>query len=346
MEFASALLNWYDLNARSLPWRGSHDPYIIWVSEIIFQQTRIEQGTGYFLRFIDRFPTLVSLAAAGEDEVLLLWQGLGYYSRARNMLFTARHVRDNFGGKFPHEFDTIKKLKGIGDYTASCISSICFGQIHAAVDGNVYRVLSRLFAERMPIGSPAGKTHFKMLAQQLISPDRPGDFNEAMMDLGATVCKPRSPDCAICPVSTICKAKERNIQAELPVRSPAVKKSGAVMNYLLINQGNNIVIQKRSGKGIWNGLYELPVIPGDLEPADLAAEFLERYGFEVNGLAELRRVKHLLTHAELDIRFYSVESGITGRTSDKELLSVPAAKIGQYPFPKPLVDFLGSLDEE
>jgi len=188
LNLASLLLTWYDQNGRTLPWRGSRDPYIIWVSEIIFQQTRIEQGTGYFLRFADRFPTLDSLAGAEEDEVLRLWQGLGYYSRARNLLFTARYIRENLDGKFPEDFNTIKKLKGIGDYTASCIASICFGQTHAAVDGNVYRVLSRLFADSMSIDTQAGKLHFKKLAQQLISRERPGDFNEALMDLGATVC--------------------------------------------------------------------------------------------------------------------------------------------------------------
>ncbi len=341
MDIASLLLTWYDRNGRTLPWRGSRDPYIIWVSEIIFQQTRIEQGTGYFLRFADRFPTLSSLAAAEEDEVLRLWQGLGYYSRARNLLFTARYIQENLGGRFPEDFDSIKKLKGIGDYTASCIASICFGQPHAAVDGNVYRVLSRFYTDAMPIDTQSGKLHFKKLAQQLISRERPGDFNEALMDLGATVCKPRSPSCPICPVNSLCLAYEKKIQMEFPVKAPAVKRSGAVINYLLINPENHIMINKRKGKGIWKGLYELPMIPGELEPADIAAECLELYGLKIDSLTEIRRVKHLLTHTELDIRFFSAHTD----QADNHLLTVPVEKITKYPFPKPLVDFLHSIED-
>jgi len=341
-EISSELLSWYDGNRRSLPWRGSRDPYIIWVSEIIFQQTRIEQGTGYFLRFVDHFPTLASLAAAGEDDVLRLWQGLGYYSRARNLLFTARFIRDNLGGRFPKDFESIKQLKGIGDYTASCIASICFGEKQAAVDGNVYRVLSRLSADPVPIDSHAGKLHFKKMAQQLISPLRPGDFNEAMMDLGATVCKPRSPSCADCPFYGDCQARAESIQMKFPVKGKSPKRSGSILNYILINPGNQIVIRKRQGSGIWKGLYELPQIPGEMEPLNLVAECLETYGLKIDSLAEIRRVKHLLTHTELDIRFYLAQTGRVDLQTDKLLLSVPAGDISSYPFPKPLVDFLKS----
>jgi A/G-specific adenine glycosylase len=343
LEFSSSLLAWYDQNARFLPWRGSEDPYIIWVSEIIFQQTRIGQGTDYFLRFVGRFPSLASLAAASEDEVLRLWQGLGYYSRARNMLFTARYILENHNGNFPVEFEMIKKLKGIGDYTASCIASICFGQVQAAVDGNVYRVLSRVYAESKPIDSPAGKTRFKSLAQQLISSERPGDFNEAMMDLGATICKPRSPLCSKCPVSFLCVAYERGIQNDFPVKAPAVKRSGKVINYLLINPDNVILIKKRKGKGIWKGLYELPMIPGEFETSDLVAECQELYGLSLTSMQEIRRVRHILTHADLDIRFYSAETISASRPND-ELLRISLSEINNYPFPKPLVDFLKSLE--
>ena len=346
MELASVLLSWYDQNRRSLPWRGSRDPYIIWVSEIIFQQTRIEQGTGYFLRFVDRFPSLASLAAANEEDVLRLWQGLGYYARARNLLFTAQYIRENLKGRFPGDFDSVKKLKGIGDYTASCIASICFGQVHAAVDGNVYRVLSRLFADTMPIDTQAGKLHFKKWAQQLISHERPGDFNEALMDLGATVCKPRSPSCTICPLRGFCQAYEKKIQMEFPVKAPAMKRSVSVINYLLINPVNHIVIRKRQGKGIWKGLYELPMISGDLGPLNLAAECLELYGLKVDSLTEIRRVKHLLTHAELDIRFHLAQTETVNNQTDNNFLSVPVGEIAQYPFPKPLVDFLRSIEED
>lgn len=340
MDFASVLLNWYRENGRVLPWRGSHDPYLIWVSEVIFQQTRIEQGTGYFLRFTARFSTIVDLAEAEEDEVLKLWQGLGYYSRARNMHYTARHICENYEGKFPRDFGTILKLKGIGDYTASCISSICFGEPHAAVDGNVYRVLSRFYADNTSIDGPSGKSHFKRIAQELISRERPGDFNEALMDLGATVCKPRSPLCKICPLNLLCKAYPRNLQAEFPVKALALKRTAMVINYLLVNSNDQILIQKRTGKGIWKGLYELPMISGDLGKLDLVAEYEEKYGLKMDNLKEVSRVKQNLTHAELDIRFYSAPNAEVKPDRISSLLTIPVGKIENYPFPKPLVDFL------
>jgi A/G-specific adenine glycosylase len=345
LEIALPLLTWYDQNSRTLPWRGSRDPYIVWVSEIIFQQTRIDQGTGYFLRFTGRYPTLVSLALAHEDEVLRLWQGLGYYSRARNMLHTAHYLLENHEGRFPEDFRSIMGLKGIGDYTASCIASICFGQPHAAVDGNVYRVLSRLFADTMPIDSQAGKHHFKRLAQELISQDRPGDFNEAMMDLGAMVCKPRSPSCSICPVSSYCKANEQNSQVQFPVKSPSRKRSKLIINYLFINPSDHIVVQKRKGNGIWKGLYELPMIAGELEPENIAAESLELYGLKVDTPIEIRRVKHFLSHVDLDIRFYKARLKTANIKDKGTFLLIPVSSIAQYPFPKPLVDFLDSVDQ-
>lgn len=346
METTSAVLYWYDRNRRTLPWRGSRDPYIIWISEIIFQQTRIEQGTGYYLRFVERFPTLAILAQASEDEVLMLWQGLGYYSRARNILFTARYIMENHGGIFPEDFSSIIKLKGVGDYTASCIASISFGQVHAAVDGNVHRVLSRLFADPTPIDTQSGKSHFKKIAQQLISRDRPGDFNEAMMDLGALICKPRSPSCNICPVNGVCMANEIGNQQDFPVKPAAMKKSGSVLNYLLINPENHILIRKRQGNGIWKGLYELPMIPGELDSQDIAAECLELYGMKVGRVVEISRVQHILTHTKLDIRFFSAQPEEPGSRKHHELISVPVNKIREYPFPKPLVDFLGPIADE
>lgn len=344
MNFPSLLLTWFDQNKRALPWRGSKDPYVIWISEIIFQQTRIEQGTGYYLRFVDRFPTIDSLAAAGEDEVLRLWQGLGYYSRARNLLFTARDIRDHHQGKFPQDFNSIRKLKGIGDYTASCIASICFSQPHAAVDGNVYRVLSRCYADNTPIDTQAGKLLFKKLAQTLISRERPGDFNEAIMDLGAMICKPRNPLCAACPLKGLCKANEKNIPMDFPVKSPSLKRSVRVLNYLLINSDYHVIIRKREGKGIWKGLYELPLVTGEMNLSEIKAEYLKQHGLHVDRLTEIKRVKQLLTHAELDIRFYATDAGV-GVSIDENLLSVPVENISQYPFPKPLVDFLSGLDE-
>jgi A/G-specific adenine glycosylase len=342
LDITSALLDWYDRNRRELPWRGSRDPYLIWVSEIIFQQTRIGQGTSYYLRFTGRFPNLRSLADANEDEVLRIWQGLGYYSRARNMLFTARYIRDELDGRFPSDFEGILALRGIGDYTASCIASICFGQVHAAVDGNVYRVLSRLNAESTPIDTPAGRKRFKELAGTLISHDRPGDFNEAMMDLGATVCQPRAPKCGECPLKGGCLAFELGKPADYPVKSQAMRKGRSIMNYLLVESGDRLYIRKRDGEGIWKGLYELPRIDGEQDPDSLAGECHQYYGLKIEPPEEILRVKHILSHRDLDIRFYKAKTGNLNPLPVCDLIPVAGTDISSYPFPKPLVDFLKS----
>ncbi len=323
MQIGLQLLEWYDINRRSLPWRGSRDPYVIWISEIIFQQTRIGQGTSYFLRFIERFPDIRSLAEAEEDEVLRLWQGLGYYSRARNLMTTARNIQADYAGQFPSDFKQISELKGIGDYTASCITSICYRMPHAAVDGNVYRVLSRLYADLTVINSGAGKKRFKALAQSLITPQRPGDFNEAMMDLGAMVCTPRSPLCQECPLSTLCQAFASGTQSSFPVKTVARSRSVRLMEYVLIQSDNRLLVRKRTGSGIWKGLYELPA------PAPGAP-----------GLPEISRIVHPLSHADLDIRFYSTGENEPDVAADQDLIWIGLKEISQYPFPKPLADFL------
>lgn len=323
MQIGPPLLGWYDQHRRSLPWRGSREPYVIWISEIIFQQTRIGQGTSYFLRFIGRFPDILSLARAEEDEVLRLWQGLGYYSRARNLMVTARKIREEYNGKFPSDFKLISALKGIGDYTASCITSICFGLPHAAVDGNVYRVLSRLYADSTAINSGAGKKRFKELAQSLITPERPGDFNEAMMDLGAMVCTPRSPNCNECPLSGLCKANASGCQSYFPVKKVARDRSRRLMEYVLVQSGEKILVRKRTGSGIWKGLYELP------SPVS-----------GTSGLPEISRIIHPLSHADLDIRFYNAVEAGTDIAADPDLIWIGIDEISSYPFPKPLADFL------
>jgi len=336
--FSLLLLSWYDHHARVLPWRGSKNPYLIWVSEIIFQQTRIEQGLDYYLRFVERFPTLASLAAAEEDEVLRLWQGLGYYSRAHHLLMTARSIQDRFAGCFPEDFQEVSRLKGIGDYTASCITSICFGQTQAAVDGNVLRVLSRFFADPTPIDSQMGRKHFKKIAQQLISSQRPGDFNEALMDLGATVCKPRNPSCCNCPLKDRCAACKISQQMLYPVKPPAIKKKRIVLNYLLMGQKGLFLIRKRPEKGIWKGLYELPLILGEPDLKELVEAFIREYHFNLEQITELRRIRHKLTHAELDIRFYQADA--MPEILAKNLLIISLSEIDDYPFPKPIADFL------
>ncbi len=320
-SFAGLLLAWYDLNKRSLPWRGSKDPYKIWISEIIFQQTRIGQGTSYYLRFIDLFPDIQSLAEATENQVLSAWQGLGYYSRARNLLYSARLIMEKHGGIFPVFFDEISALKGVGDYTASCIASICYKQVEAAVDGNVYRVLSRMCADYTPINTGPARKRFRTFAQNLIDPERPGDFNEAMMDLGSMICTPRSPKCSICPVSALCKAFALEVQAELPVKTPSRKRSVREIDYLLVESAGQLLIKKRMGTGIWQGLYDLPESRGRNE--DL-----------------IKKILHPLSHVDLSISFYKPSEEALRLAEEPECIWIPKEKISQYPFPKPLADFL------
>ncbi|HBB91897.1 MAG: A/G-specific adenine glycosylase [Bacteroidetes bacterium GWF2_49_14] len=320
-SFAGLLLAWYDLNKRSLPWRGSKDPYRIWISEIIFQQTRIGQGTSYYLRFIDLFPDIQSLAEADEDQVLGAWQGLGYYSRARNLLYTARLIMEKHAGVFPVDFHEIAASKGVGNYTASCIASICYGQVEAAVDGNVYRVLSRMYADFTPVNSGPARKRFRAFAQDLIDPERPGDFNEAMMDLGSMLCTPRSPKCNQCPVRESCKAFALGVQTELPVKTLSQKRSLREINYLLVESAGQLLIKKRKGPGIWQGLYDLPESLGRNE--DL-----------------IKKIMHPLSHVDLSISFYKPREDAVRLAEEPECIWIPKEKISQYPFPKPLADFL------
>ncbi len=251
------VLNWYRENRRDLPWRSSRDPYIIWVSEIIFQQTRIEQGLNYYTRFVERFPNIESLAQASEQEVLTQWQGLGYYNRAKNLHQTARRIYFDFEGVFPSTFEALLDLKGIGDYTASMIASVCYESPSAAVDGNVYRVLSRLNNDATAIDTNLGKKHFKQLAQQLLDPQFPGDFNQGLMELGALICKPKDPQCHSCPVQSHCRALANHSQTHLPIKSPKKPVSALHMNYLFIHHSDGFYIQQRPRTGIWPGMWEL-----------------------------------------------------------------------------------------
>ena len=259
--FATTLLRWYDtVEHRYMPWRGEGDPYLVWLSEVIMQQTRVEQGMPYFLKFKEQYPTVQQLADAPIDEVMRHWQGLGYYSRARNLHHAAKYVANDLQGQFPTSYAEIKKLKGVGPYTAAAIASMVFGEVQAAVDGNVIRVLARMFGIETPYDTTAGKREIETLAQQLISPHEPGLFNQAMMDFGATVCKPQQPVCEACPFSHRCIAYQQNRQVELPIRSKRLIKKERFFYYLLLCNSKEIIITKRNADDIWQGLYELPML--------------------------------------------------------------------------------------
>lgn len=260
MKFSNQLVLWYLHNKRSLPWRRTNNPYYIWLSEIILQQTRVDQGTAYYLKFVKQFPTVQQLALSSEEEILKLWQGLGYYSRARNLHYSAKYIVDELQGEFPKTYNDIIKLKGVGDYTASAIASICFNEPTAVVDGNVYRVLSRYFGIRTPINSSKGIKEFKSLAQELLNNEDTGTHNQAIMEFGAKMCKPQNPDCNICPLSSSCVSLEKGLIKELPVKEKKIKIRKRYFNYLVIHSSNNFTKMEKREKGIWMNLYEFPLI--------------------------------------------------------------------------------------
>ena len=293
-DFTTALLQWFAQYGRELPWRGITDPYGIWVSEVILQQTRIEQGRDYWLRFIERFPTVEALAAASEDEVLLQWQGLGYYSRARNMHAAARQIVAR--GGFPRTIEGLRALKGVGDYTAAAVGSMAFGLPAAAVDGNVYRVLARHYGIDVPINTTRGKHTFEALARELLPHDKASAFNQAMMDFGATWCIPRSPRCIDCPVAGTCDALHTGRVESLPVKEKKLKVKERRFSYIYIRHEGKTALRRRPAGDIWQGLWE-PLFIEDAPLPDL--------GCPVTLLAS--GVKHVLTHRVLLADFYLAE---------------------------------------
>ena len=311
--FADRLLVWYDQHGRKLPWRKTQDPYCIWISEIILQQTRVNQGYDYYLRFIDRFPTIAQLASASEDEVLQQWQGLGYYSRARNLHKTAQLVMSRFGGVFPSTYEDILSLKGIGSYTAAAIASFAFDLPYAVVDGNVLRVFSRIYGIADPVDGVQGRKKIEQIASESISPSRPADYNQAIMDFGATLCTPKQARCADCPFGDVCQAYATNRVEVLPVKAGKTKVRSRYFNYVyMVENRQYTYLQKRGTNDIWQGLYQFPLI----ETADalLTAEELTQHevfrawvGNSAYTLSPLVcERKHQLSHQTIVARFFTV----------------------------------------
>lgn len=315
LPFSNLLILWYLKNKRDLPWRKTKNPYLIWLSEIILQQTKISQGTSYYLKFFELFPDINSLAKANEDKVLKLWQGLGYYSRARNLHKTAIHICTNLDGNFPVVYKELIKLKGIGDYTASAIASICYNQPNAVVDGNVYRLLARYFGIATPINSSKGIKEFKELAQLLLNLEDPGTHNQAMMEFGALVCTPKNPDCTNCPLNTSCYALQQNIINELPVKENKLKITKRHFNYLVINSNDKYtILQKRTGKGIWENLFEFPLTESEkeLEIDEILQDetlqlLMKRKSYHVSKFNS-KQIIHKLTHQHLFTTFWIINT--------------------------------------
>lgn len=314
MDFTNSLTQWYLQNKRDLPWRKTVNPYKIWLSEIMLQQTRVAQGTPYFLSFTTAFPTVFDLAAANEEQVLKLWQGLGYYSRARNLHKTAQYVANELSGIFPDNYNDLLKLKGVGEYTAAAIASFSYNEVVPVVDGNVFRVLSRYFDVETDIAATSAKKEFAALAFELMPKDNPAVFNQAIMEFGALQCVPKSPNCGVCIFNTSCAALQKKKVDQLPVKSKKLKVRNRFFNYLVVSDDNeNTIIQKRTAKGIWHNLYEFPLIETEKgEDFDCIANLIQSdffKGNEIVGISESNpeTIIHKLSHQHLYIKFWKVK---------------------------------------
>jgi A/G-specific adenine glycosylase len=312
MKFSSKLVDWYQVNKRNLPWRNTTNPYYIWLSEIILQQTRVLQGTPYYLAFIKAYPNIEDLANAPEDEVLKMWQGLGYYSRARNLHYTAKDIVKNYSGKFPNDYKKVLKLKGVGLYTAAAITSFAFGLPYAVVDGNVIRVLSRIFGVDTPFDTTIGRKQFQELAQELLIKEDPSVYNQAIMEFGAMQCKPKSPNCNICPMQGFCEAYNKNTIAKLPVRFRKKKVRNRFLHFLMIEREGQVYLGKRES-GVWKGLYEFPFL--EFYQRISEKELISSAGWAGIFLDEKIKIEsvsaeliHVLSHQKLHTKFWKVKA--------------------------------------
>jgi A/G-specific adenine glycosylase len=311
-NFSETIISWYQINKRDLPWRDTTNPYYIWLSEIILQQTRVDQGLPYYIKFVAAFPTVEDLAKASQDEVLRLWQGLGYYSRGRNLHFTANQVVKDFGGVFPSNYDDLLKLKGVGNYTAAAISSFCWNQKKAVVDGNVYRVLARYFGIESDISLTNTQKNFQNLANELLNIKKPGLHNQAIMEFGALQCVPKQPNCMSCPLQSTCVAFCNKMVETLPIKTKKVKIKSRYFNYIVVKHHHQTFVKRRLAGDIWEGLYEFPLIETDMELDEKSIldsqEFnsiLSNSNYEITSVSA--QVKHQLTHQTIFCKFFNIE---------------------------------------
>lgn len=342
MEFKDLLLNWYRSNGRDLPWRQTRNPYYIWISEVILQQTRVNQGMGYYLRFINQFPTVKHLADASIDEVMKVWQGLGYYTRARNLHAGAQQVIGDYGGNLPKTYNELLKIKGLGMYSAAAVASFAFGDVVPAVDGNVYRILSRVFGIFTPIDSSQAKREFFDLAMELIDKDDPASFNQAIIDFGALVCTPRNPSCTVCPFSDFCYAFRNNLMYSFPVKGKRIIPRDRFFSYIMVNFKGTTFVHKRDSKDIWHSLFEFPLI--ETNKLLSLQEFLELPELKnivgnnkVEVLSYSDPIKHQLSHITIYARFIIVRISRASYTLKNDYINVEIDKLADFSVPR-LID--------
>lgn len=348
-RFTEALLHWYAWHGRSLPWVGVRDPYKIWLSEILLQQTRVEQGLSYYQAFVETFPSVDVLADAEEQEVFKLWEGLGYYSRARNLISTAREVAFNRGGIFPETPETLMELKGIGPYTARAIASFAFNYPAAVVDGNVNRVLSRVFGVREAIDQPAGKRKMQELADSLLPQDDSAMFNQAMMDFGSLVCKPAKPACADCCMQNFCFAFQEGMTDQLPVKMKKVPRQSRYYHYIVVHDERKILIRLRKEKDIWQDLYDFPVVESNrLEELEWVGEHLTDTGIQVdfnrNSMELFGPFKQILTHRTIHALFLVIKINAGKVPEPDGCFWVNKDELINFPFPVVVRKFLSEFN--
>ena len=347
MIFSDTLIHWYRNNKRDLPWRNTNDAYLIWLSEIILQQTRVEQGRPYYYKFSEQYPDVKSFAAASEDDILRLWQGLGYYSRGRNMLKTAKIVTANFNGVFPTAYQDLIKLTGIGDYTAAAISSFSVNEAKAVVDGNVYRLLARYFGIDTPINSAKGKKQFQAIADELINPNNAGEHNQAMIEFGALQCKPKKPNCTICPFISSCFAYQNQKVNELPIKLKKLKIKERFFYFFIVQKEQQILIKRRGNQDIWAGLHDLPSVEFNQRTnfKDVAAhqEFKNWFLKSPIIYSVSDEIKHILTHQRIYARFVHIENSNHEVIEQNNCFWVNIDDLHNYGQPKLIFEFLKKL---
>jgi A/G-specific adenine glycosylase len=343
-HFSDTLIAWYKLNKRDLPWRDTKDPYKIWLSEIILQQTQVIQGLSYYTKFTEKYPTVKHLAKAPEDDVMKMWQGLGYYSRARNLHESAKLIVSKHKGLFPTSYEDIRALKGVGDYTAAAIASISYGLPYAVVDGNVYRVLSRVFGIGIPIDSSKGKKYFQQLANELLHKKDPATFNQAVMEFGARWCRPVSPDCGNCVLNSVCVGFSKGKVDQLPVKEKKQKIKNRYFHYFIFRYKNHVYIQKRQKNDIWKGLYQFYLVEG--QKKEKVATILKHKDLSTISSYTIRKVsqeyKHILSHQHLYAVFYHAE--LKNELKGNLLKKVNLNQLSKYAFPKLIENHLREFE--